>query len=61
MADAQDLQNQIQQLMNAIEARLAESPPAFETNTLKVARGNLKDALDELPLKSCLRRCSGCR
>jgi Uncharacterized protein conserved in bacteria (DUF2272) len=50
MADTEDLQDQIQQLMKAIEGRLAESPPPFETNTLKVARGNLQDALNELPL-----------
>ena len=50
MADAQDLQDQVQQLMKAIEARLDESPPPLETDTLKVARGSLEDALDELPL-----------
>jgi hypothetical protein len=52
MAETQDLQDKIVHLMQAIEARVAESPPASETNALKVARDNLQEALDELALES---------
>ncbi len=52
MADQDDLQDKIVQLMRAIQARLAESPPASESNALKTSYSNLQDALDELALQS---------
>jgi hypothetical protein len=52
MADSQDVQDKIVQLMKAIRARLAESPPGSETTALKASQEHLQEALDELSMDS---------